>query len=172
MFYIITTEYVGPNKRDSKNNIIGDSCVAEILSKCPRTNCSNEPRISGWLGTTNDISVTAHGEFDTIEEARDAVKSLGYSEPVDKNEFDCDVIESYVSAAAACDQWDADDWFHNLSSHDDTCAAFGITTKSSDSDIRKAVGSAHDEAFAQNVELHGTEKLFFELRDELRTITA
>jgi hypothetical protein len=33
---------------------------------------SREIRTSGWLGTTNDWAKYAHGEFNTIEEAREA----------------------------------------------------------------------------------------------------
>jgi hypothetical protein len=38
---------------------------------------SGEECTSGWLGTTNDWAEYAHGEFSSLEEARQAVASVG-----------------------------------------------------------------------------------------------
>ncbi len=44
------------------------------------TNMSREPRVSGWLGTTNNTSRTALGVFTSQTAAnRAARKALGYS---------------------------------------------------------------------------------------------
>lgn len=68
MYYIIETNYVGPN---ADQHI--DVDLIEIRTEPARTNMSNEPRIEGWCGTTNDWSVHAHGEYETIEAARAAL---------------------------------------------------------------------------------------------------
>jgi hypothetical protein len=69
MFYVIETEYVGPNENP-------DSHTYHIQT-CPgRKNMSHEPAVSGWLGTTNDWSRTAHGEFETIQAAQTKIHEL------------------------------------------------------------------------------------------------
>lgn len=171
MFYLIVSEYVGPNKLDSTGAIIGDSAVASITTECGRTNMSREKRSNGWLGTTNDNSVTAHGEFDTIDEARGAAATLGYTQPYepDENEYDSAVVEQWVSESAARDQWDAGNWFLNGLGSAGTCAAYGITADTTDDELAAAADVAETEAIdEQNAELHGTFELFAELRDELR----
>jgi len=67
-FYVVSYEYVGPNL-DQRTN----SETVEITTQAPRTNMSREIKIEGWLGTTNDNAAYAHGEFETIEAAREAL---------------------------------------------------------------------------------------------------
>jgi hypothetical protein len=69
MFYIISSENVGPNADPNHN------CVW-ITKTEPRTNTSNAVLTRGWLGMTNDISKYAHGEFETLEDAQDAIETL------------------------------------------------------------------------------------------------
>lgn len=71
MFYLISTQYVGPNRRE-----ISDATTYEIREQPGRTNMSNEERTDGWLGTTNDWSASAHGEFETREEAVAEIERL------------------------------------------------------------------------------------------------
>lgn len=78
MYYIISEKYTGPNWEEHL-----DSEMAWIQTYPGRTNMSNEERTEGWLGTTNDWSKSAHGEYDTLEEARKALYALypdGYRE--------------------------------------------------------------------------------------------
>jgi len=70
MYYIIERDYVGPNQDQDQ---YADSHYVLIQSEPGRTNSSNEPRIAGWLGTTNDWCESAHGEYETLEEAREAI---------------------------------------------------------------------------------------------------
>lgn len=69
MFYIIETNYVGPNQDQHC-----DADLVRIQTEPGRTNSSHKERTEGWLGTTNDWAEYAHGEYDTIEEARAAVE--------------------------------------------------------------------------------------------------
>ena len=72
-YYIIETNYVGPNK-NQEGYVDTDSIV---ISTAPATaNMSHEVRIEGWCGTTNDWSVTAHGEYENIEKARAAISEI------------------------------------------------------------------------------------------------
>jgi hypothetical protein len=72
MYYIIETNYVGPNQGQDQ---YADVDTIEISTAPAITNSSHEERIDGWCGTTNDWSVYAHGEYATIEEARVAIKN-------------------------------------------------------------------------------------------------
>lgn len=64
MFYIIETNYTGPNQTQYV-----DLDKIEIRTSPAITNCSHESRSDGWCGTTNNSAVYAHGEYITIEEA-------------------------------------------------------------------------------------------------------
>lgn len=83
MFYITSSEYVGPNLDERLN-----SHEYRIQTWEPETNMSHAVRTDGWLGTTNDVAAYAHGEFETEEAARAEVERLladtGY------RELDCD----------------------------------------------------------------------------------
>lgn len=70
MFYVIETSYIGPNRNQDEYI---DADRIEICTEPAKTNSSHEVRTEGWCGTTNDYCVTAHGEYDTLEKARDAV---------------------------------------------------------------------------------------------------
>lgn len=71
MFYIIETNYVGPNQDQN-----ADADEVRIQTEPGRTNSSNQERTEGWLGTTNDWAEYARGEYETEQEARAAVAEL------------------------------------------------------------------------------------------------
>jgi hypothetical protein len=71
MYFIIHREYVGPDQHQYI-----DTDTYRIQTIPGLTNRSHEPRIIGWLGTTNDWSEYAHGQFDTEQEARDRVSEF------------------------------------------------------------------------------------------------
>lgn len=74
--YVILNNYVGPNRSEHRD-------YYAITSTPQRTNMSHEERIEGWLGTTNDWSVQAMGEFETIDAAREAI--TGHNENARQN---------------------------------------------------------------------------------------
>ena len=67
-FYIIETEDIGQDGGDARIDI----CTEPAL-----TNQSHEVMTNGWCGTTNNIGVTAHGEFGTLAEAQLAICEFG-----------------------------------------------------------------------------------------------
>lgn len=71
MFYVLSCTYAGPNPDDH-----ADDDVITIETEPGRTNSSREHHTEGWLGTTNDWSRAAHGEFETETEARAAVAAM------------------------------------------------------------------------------------------------
>lgn len=83
MYYIIKTNYVGPNQ--AQNRYVDVNKIA--ISTSPAiTNLSHEVRIEGWCGTTDDWAVYAHGEYATIEEARAAIaRKFGEVRDADPN---------------------------------------------------------------------------------------
>jgi len=90
-FYIIETSYVGPN---SDQNIDADKI--EISTSPATANLNGEVKTEGWCGTTNDWAVYAHGEYETIDEARAAIKSqFGNVRECDEDNCYDGVVESY-----------------------------------------------------------------------------
>lgn len=71
MYYVLTCTYAGPNPDQHP-----DDDVCTIETEPGRTNSSRETRTEGWLGTTNDWSRAAHGEFETKDEALAAVAAM------------------------------------------------------------------------------------------------
>jgi len=57
----------------------------EIYDRPQRTNMSNKIKISGWLGETNNISVTALGKFPSIHAAVETIEPV---EPVELEEWE------------------------------------------------------------------------------------
>lgn len=174
-FFLIESEYTGPNQRDSHGNWIGDSRVMTITTTPGTTNSSHEERTDGWLGTTNDNCLTAHGVFDTIEEARQSAHDLGFTEQDTDTDDDSlwfsrddGDVEFWITPEAAREQWDAGDWFLNGLGRSGTCAEYGITAQTTDAELDAAVDTAENEDCASDVVLHDTLELFTELRDELR----
>lgn len=64
-YYVIHVDYVGPNRQQNLN-----AERVDIDTECGRTNMSAERRPEGWLGETNGWTEYAHGEFQTLDEAR------------------------------------------------------------------------------------------------------
>lgn len=89
MFYIIETVYTGPNQTQDQ---FVDADTIEIGTEPARGNCSGEIILNGWCGTTNDWAVYAHGEYETVEEAEDAVKRI--FGPVHEEDANGDAFEN------------------------------------------------------------------------------
>ena len=73
MYYLIETQYAGPNTGDDR---YADADRIEISTRPALTNMSHEPRVNGWCGTTNDWAVHAHGEYESLEAARAAITAI------------------------------------------------------------------------------------------------
>ena len=163
MYYLISYEYVGPNDRDSSGNFIRDTRTIEITTKPGRTNMSHQVLIDGWLGTTNDNASYAHGEYSTIEAARDAAKQLGYTVPVDDYlNQDRTVVEVYATSESEYQHWDAGDWLNEDN--------IDITAKTTNAELEEMAKNIEAEAYEQGdnpVVLHGCYKHLEYLRDKM-----
>lgn len=71
MYYIIETNYVGVNQ----DQHIDDDTV-EISTAPAIYNSSLEICLDGWCGTTSDYAIYAHGDYPTIDAAREAVGAI------------------------------------------------------------------------------------------------
>lgn len=95
-YYIVETNYVGPNQDQYV-----DADTIEIRTAPALGNMDHEPHLDGWCGTTNDRAVYAHGGYATIEEARAAIaEKFGEVRDSDANgdsfeSDDEDVVETY-----------------------------------------------------------------------------
>lgn len=143
MFYLILRRYVGADSRATDSGYI-------IITDSPATtNGSGEPKLSGWCGTTNDFSVTAHGQFNTLVAARRAAVSLGNGiRPVD---VDCGVagaIETYrVGGLIPLCREQSADWIYPI-------ITVGITPDSTDADLASLLDHLHYCATFEGYILH------------------
>lgn len=93
-FYVIQHSYIGP--ADDAEEILQETW--QISAEPGRTNRSSEPKVTGWLGSSGDWSLDAHGEFATLDDARAYVtKRVGRLVPMENDEMDLDedVVECY-----------------------------------------------------------------------------
>ena len=95
MYYVIKTEYVGPNADDDKYADADRIRISSAPARCNRK--PYDPCVEGWCGTNYDWATFAHGEYDSLEAAQAAVAQkfgdVRLSDPdwTDDN----DVIEVY-----------------------------------------------------------------------------
>lgn len=165
-FYLVSSEYKGPNERDSSGSIMGDTREMIISTEPGRTNLSREISTEGWLGTSHDISRHAHGVFDSLEAAVQEAADLGFTEEFDDTNESCrdSWVASYISDERAnYEYWDAEYWFA-----DNPCDEYGITSETSDSELEAAAERAEKEARDDKAIVVGVLEHFTELRDELK----
>ena len=169
MYYIIETNYVGPNQTEDQ---YVDVDTIEISTSPAITNSSHEQRTEGWCGTTNDWAVYACGEYDTIEEARAAITDK-FGEVRDSNangdSFESDdenVIETYKPGKyALMSSQDTADWTYEGIRSD-------IEATTTDERISELVAEYESEANSNGYTLDSDLEGFMqerrqELRDEL-----
>jgi hypothetical protein len=93
MFYPIRVENIGPNQKDHTDHFV-------IQTVPGTTNMSHQELTDGWLGSTNDWSRTALGEFETLEEARESIRSESEVRPPKDHEIedlpDPDEVERWM----------------------------------------------------------------------------
>lgn len=135
-YYVISREYTGPN------NILNSDTI-RISTEPARTNLSNEVRTEGWCGTTNDWSTHAHGAYETLDQARTALRSVC---DVRRSESDHDDSTVEVYTIGAHEQMDAGssaEWVY-------PCTVTALTT---DAEIEAIVIEAADDCLAEGCAL-------------------
>jgi hypothetical protein len=175
MYYIITERYVGPNPEQ----YLGDSDVLFIHTEPGRTNGSHEVKIRGWLGTTNDWSSNARGEYETLEQAKKSAAEMGYDVEQELDEYEMMDDESSVVAVFKAEedtleQWGALEWLDAvLYGPDDKNVVeihgYGhISARMGDKRLKKMAARINADAYKDGVKVHDTTEFLIELRDGLR----
>lgn len=162
MYYIVETNYVGPNPKQHLN----DDTVA-ITTEPPRGNSGNYPVITdGWCGTTNDWAVYAHGEFDTIEEARDEISETWGDDvaELDQNGHDDpNIVELYrIGKYESMDSDSSIEWCWECRRD--------VTKNTTDEEIEKIVEECESYVNDEGgtLDTDSVTKMLTEYRDELK----
>lgn len=149
-------------------NATADATTYFITTEPGTTNMSHEVRTEGWLGTTNDISRHARGEFETLEEARAKVFELcddKYREREISNYEECEgVVESYYPGKyEPMDSESTGNWAYEGLRRE-------VRADMTDAEIEALVEQTEQEANEQGYTLCTTtvEEIARELRDDLK----
>ena len=173
-YYVLISTYVGPNTRDGNHPRPEEEKYLTIQTAPGHKNLSGEICTEGWLGTTDDYSLEACGEFDTLESARQYADEEGFTEDDEDRwliEFEEEVVEVRITPEMQADQLDAGDWF---SGTDIETAVKELNlpkiVSSTPDDELGTIAAAIDEDAYDNYDtvLHGTEKALIEYRNELK----
>ena len=139
MFYVIEDKYVGPNQDQHV-----DADTITISTTPAKTNMSHEIKLHGWCGTTNDWSVHAYGEYETLEAARYAVfENFGQVRLVNDEDKDDTVIESYkIGQYIPMSEEETGDWVYESMRSE-------IHADTTDEDITKFLAECESNANAE-----------------------
>ena len=109
LFYLIEKEYVGPNHDQYLN-----AHQVRVQTVPGLTNMTKESRVSGWLGTTNDWSLHAHGVYETREAAEAAARAMfPVLRDVESGDFREEVVAEWF---VGIEEWGSDAtraWFYD-----------------------------------------------------------
>lgn len=174
MFYVIETEYVGPNSQDRL-----DSHTYHIQT-CPgRKNMSHEECTDEWLGTTNDWYEAAHGEYETLEAAKSKIEELTGGEyreqDLEEHEMTLAMDDDgsvtdficYSVLAGSLESWDAENSQNWCYEGMKDC----ISATSNYTDIAEFVADCAEllkESENGELDEEAVEKMALEYRDDLR----
>ena len=140
-YYVIETNYVGPND-------LYDPDTIGIYTRPAYGNMSQQPVVDGWAGTTNDWATYAHGEFGTLEDARAKVEEM-YPDrrEVDVLQQDEDCVELWkLGKYAIMTREDTADWLYEA-----MCA---LTGKESDEELKEIIENAESNVNDEGCTLH------------------
>lgn len=148
MFYIIETNYVGPNPDQHT-----DADEVRIQTEPGRTNSSHQERTEGWLGTTNDWAEYACGEYETEEAARAAVEErFGECRECASDPFSVDPDRSVVAVfklgkhESMSYEWTAD-WIYSGLQSD-------VTADTTDEQLEALIKEWEGECNSEGYSLH------------------
>lgn len=169
MFYPVHNSNVGPNHTEPES--IGN---VEIYNVPQKTNSSRQEKTEGWLGTTDDCCKYAMGEFDTIEQAREAIAKEGWTVSVDEDDIDNfnyyaeeGLVEVWTKIEATYEYVDAGIWWDGLCPEE-------IFSNTTDEEIEELAEVAEEQALKEKVGegtgvvVEGIEDYMKEHRDRLK----
>ncbi|PSK81585.1 hypothetical protein CLV79_11553 [Limimaricola soesokkakensis] len=161
MFYIVVHEYVGPNPSEKV-----DEDIIYITRQPALTNRSREPRITGWCGSSNDTSITAHGAYRTRKAALKAIaERWGETREVTLPFEDSEVAAFRPGAYTPMTWCETQAWLYESLDRE-------ITADTSDAELEALEENFEAEANTEGYTLYRDRELLTdwlaEYRDELR----
>ena len=166
MFYLTSSEYVGPNARSLENDYrrIVYGHYIDIQTAPGLRNMSHEPCVDGWLGTTNDWAEYAHGEYDTIESAQSArdekFPETFTAENDPREDWPEEIVVERVYVGPGENYFDASVWAYDDGQQQ-------ITAVTTDDQIKALVTESEAAAACEGVTLWGdVETVYREIRED------
>jgi hypothetical protein len=146
-YYIVSTEYVGPVDRNSdpSDEVYQIQTEPEHYNGGDRGVCTD-----GWAGTTNDVSVHAHGEHETLEEAEKALQAILDALPGGYRELEVDDYDEMQGVLAKYAVGDCEPYGYESTMNyiNNGCAEWDIGPFTSDAEIEERVEEACSQARA------------------------
>jgi len=176
-YYVIEKEYVGPVDFNTGYDLLVNGHFFEVRDEPGRKNMSGETAVGSrtepvWLGTTNDWSATARGEYETEDAAIANACALaeGYGHGhrfVEAGEPGA--LDGYPRAYVGDEAWsnlvDAGEWLSDLSYEE-----LGINPGMTDLEIERIAEELEAISLdADECRLWGTESFLRERLDELKS---
>jgi len=158
-YYLIRIEDQQPDKHNFEPNP-----VMLVQTEPGRMNMSGKPSTDGWLGTTNNQSYFAFGEFDCLEDALDAADREGFTEEYYESIYlqDPSVVAVIITKEDSLQQAYAYDWFSFVDAEE-----LGITADTTDRELQQIIKDLEEEAYEEGFILTHTEEFVYEVRDSL-----
>jgi len=169
--YLITTAWTGPAPNPPDPSQYGVEYT--VLAEPGRTNQSGEPRVTGWLGTTNDWYEYAHGEFESVEAAREYAEEHAGGEVYDAPEADCandaeqGILACWYDAERAAEYWPAEEWLHDVRGELKDQLRAGDSVDALMGDIEAGAADATGQERPAGVRLLGLRSYLKELAEEV-----
>lgn len=162
-FYVLSSENVGPNADDNKN-----SHTYWVSTEPGITNMSRQVKLEGWLGTTNDVTEYAHGEFNSLEEAKawieEELREEGFR-IAEEDEDNPDTLIAYI--VGRYEEWTAEEsrqWCYEGMKHQ-------VTADTTDEQIDEMVKEWNTDCQREvdgTLDTRAVEKMCIEHRDEMQ----
>lgn len=160
-YYVVSSENVGPNSTDAYGNVY-EECYT-VTTTAPTTNMSREVKTEGWLGTSNDNCLYAHGEFSSEQEARDYIENkLGEYREVDSADLEHDEIAGYLPGnLVPMSGEESVNWCYEGLSNE-------ISADTTDEEIEKMVAEWANDEDQYKIDQSAVVAEGIEMRDELK----
>lgn len=167
--YIVSYEYVGP----VSNNDDPPCEVYEIRTEPEHYNGGNRGICTeGWCGTTGDVAVRAHGEFDSYEEAEKALQAILDDLPEGYRELEIDDHDEFSGIERRVSVGDCEPYGYESTCDYllNGCAEWDISAFTTNEQINSLVEETCTFARTEGIELdeNACEKVFMDLREELQ----
>jgi len=173
-YYVIEKEFVGHADINTGRDLMVNGHYFEVRDEPGRKNMSREVAVGSrtepvWLGTTNDWSAYARGEYETEDAAIANACTLAEAHGCGHRFADTGepgALDGYPRAYVGDDEWanvvDAGEWLAEIGDDE-----LGIHADMSEDEIDAAIVVINDIAHDDGVRLWGTESFIRERIEQL-----